>query len=219
MNEGRINSILDHLKDAGVVAILRGQNPKRMIQRGIELANMGCTAIEVTLDSSQALEVIASLRKQLPDSVLIGVGTLLDVDQSKNCFDAGAEFALSPTHPDRMIENCHSSNMLAVPGVSNLQELEVAIENGAKIAKLFPATDWKIEQLTSVSLPLIPVGGIDNENMWDWLDAGAWCVGMGSNLCGSDLSDDEHESTTWFDSEQQTARDIFMELQRRRNVA
>ena len=219
MDEGRINSILDHLKDAGVVAILRGQNPKRMIQRGIELANMGCTAIEVTMDSSQALEIIASLRKQLPDSVLIGVGTLLDVEQAKNCFDAGAEFALAPTHPDGMIGHCHSTNMLAVPGVSNSQELEDAIENGARIAKLFPASDWKIEQLNSISLPWMPVGGVDSENMWGWLDSGAWCVGMGSNLCGSDLSGNGNESSTWVESEEQTARDIFMELQRRRNDA
>jgi len=219
MEEGRINSILDHLKDAGVVAILRGQNPKRMIQRGVELAKMGCTAIEVTLDSKQALDIVASLRQQLPGSVLIGVGTMLDVEQSENCFDAGAEFALAPTHPSGMVQRCHSTNMLAVPGVSNTQELEFAIENGARIAKLFPSKNWKIEQITSFSLPLMPVGGIDSENMWGWLDAGAWCVGMGSNLCGSDLSDDEQESTTWVESEQQTARDIFMELQHRRGNA
>ena len=219
MDETRRETVLCHLKEAGVIAILRGQNPSRMIQRGLTLAEMGCSALEVTLDSPQALEIVKALRQQLPPTVMVGVGTLLDVGLVKSCVEAGAEFALSPTHPTEMIEHCHATDILAVPGVSNTQELEQAIAADACIAKLFPATEWTHEQLTSVSLPWMPVGGVDEKSVWQWLDAGAWCVGMGSNLCGSDLSDEEGESITWTESEEQTARDIFMELQRRRSDA
>jgi Entner-Doudoroff aldolase len=219
MVEVRILSTLEHLKDAGIIAILRGQNRDRMIQRGLTLAEMGCTAIEVTLDSPHALEIVKILRQQLPPAVMVGVGTLLDVEQVKSCVEAGAEFALSPTHPAGMIQHCHAADILAVPGVSNTQELDWTIATDACIAKLFPAIEWTHEQLTSISLPWMPVGGVDEKSLWQWLDAGAWCVGMGSNLCGSDLNDSDDESATWIESEEQAARDIFMELQRRRNNA
>ena len=150
---------------------------------------------------------------------MIGVGTLLDVGHVQNCVDTGAEFALSPTLPEGMVQHCHAANMLAVPGVANSQELDQVIASGACIAKLFPSTDWTPEHLSSVTLPWMPVGGVDEQSVWTWLDAGAWCVGMGSNLCGSDLSDPDDSNTAWAESEEQVARGIFMELQRRRSDA
>ena len=217
MDGVRRDSILNHLKEAGIIAILHGQNPDRMIQRGLALAEMGCTAIEVTLDSSNPLDIVRALHQKLPSSVMIGVGTLLDTEQVTPCVNAGAKFALSPRNPEGVIQHSHAAGLLFVPGVSNPTELEVAVTGGAHIAKLFPSTEWTPEQLASVSLPWMPVGGVDTQSVWQWLDNGAWCVGMGSNLCGSDLSDEGAESSTWAESEEQTARDIFMELQRRRN--
>jgi len=219
MDEVRIKETLTHLKYAGIIAILRGQNSERMIHRGLTLADMGCTAIEVTLDSPHALTIVSELRQKLPTSVLIGVGTLLDTEKIKSCVKVGAEYALSPTNPVGMVRHCHAANMLAIPGVANYDELGAAIADGARITKLFPANEWSPDQLTSVVVPWMPVGGVDAQSVWQWLDAGAWCVGMGANLCGSDLNDEDEDSTTWAESEEQVARGIFMELQRRRNNA
>ena len=219
MNESRIQAILTHLKDAGIIAILRGQNRSRMIERGIVLSEMGCKAIEVTLDSPDALEIVAILRRDLPDSVMVGVGSLTDLNLIDDCIQAGAEYALSPIHPNGMVQQCHAANLLAIPGVSNTHKLNDAISNGARIAKLFPSTEWNPEHIPKQTIPWIPVGGVDSQNIWEWLDAGAWCVGMGSNLCGSDLNDDGEYSTSWVDSEEQVARGMFKELQRRRNDA
>ena len=83
-----------------------------------------------------------------------------------------------------MIEDCHVNNMLAIPGVSNLAELNIAQNSGAELVKLFPSTEWNLEQLDDVDIPWIPVGGVDQNSIWSWLESGAWCVGMGSNLCG-----------------------------------
>ncbi len=219
IDEGGIGSRLNRLRDAGVIAILRGQNPKRMHQRGLALAQIGCTAIEVTLDSPHALEIVRLLRQDLDaNEVMIGVGTLLDVEMIDRCLDAGAEFALSPRNPDGMISKCHAAGLLAVAGVSNMAELDAALAEGAHLAKLFPSTDWSPEQLIGVTSPWMPVGGVTEASVWPWLDAGAWCVGMGTHLCGSDLNEDaEYEG--WLENEERRARGIFMELQRRRNNA
>lgn len=218
-DESRIESAMNRLRDAGVIAILRGQNPERMHRRGLALAQMGCTAIEVTLDSPNALEVVRGLRQDLgANDVIIGVGTLLDVEMIDQCVDAGAEFALSPTNPDGMIAKCHEAGLLAVPGVANSDELDAALAEGARIAKLFPSTDWSPEDVASVSTPWIPVGGVNEASVWPWIDAGAWCVGMGAHLCGSDL-DEGANYEGWLENEEHRARGIFMELQRRRNDA
>ena len=219
MGDDKIESSLNRLRDAGVIAILRGHNPQRMIQRGLALAQMGCTAIEVTLDSPHALEIVRGLRQDLDaNEVMIGVGALLDVDRIDQCVDAGAEFALSPTNPDGMIAKCHTAGLLAVPGVANSGELDAALAEGAHIVKLFPSTDWSPEQLTGITSPWMPVGGVDETSIWRWMDAGAWCVGMGAHLCGTDL-DEGANYDGWLKNEEYRARGIFMELQRRRNDA
>jgi Entner-Doudoroff aldolase len=215
LGKEKIGATLIRLKDAGIIAILRGGNPTRLYQRGLDLAAMGCKAIEVTLDSPNALDVIKKLRQDLNEEVMIGVGTLLDANQVIQCVNAGAEFALSPICPSRMVEHCHSAGILAVPGVANSTELDEVVKEGALIAKLFPSTDWNAKQLVDVKIPYMPVGGVNQENLWDWLDSGAWCVGMGTHLCGSDLSDSDSRDLEWMQSEQQRARDMFMELQRR----
>lgn len=179
---------------------------------------MGYSAIEVTLDSKEPLQILQKLRAALPDSVLLGVGTVLDREQIEDCAKAGATFALSPVFPEGMIEDCHVNNMLAIPGVSNLAELNIAQNSGAELVKLFPSTEWSLEQLDDVDIPWIPVGGVDQNSIWPWLESGAWCVGMGSNLCGSDLKQGGTDSNDWVEDEAQRARDIFMELQRRQTV-
>ena len=206
------------LKKARIIAILRGQNPTLMFERGIALANMGCSAIEVTLDSKEPLQILQKLRTSLPDSVLLGVGTVLDREQIEDCAKAGATFALSPVFPDGMIEDCRVNNMLAIPGVSNISELKIAQKSGAEIVKLFPSTEWSLEQLDGIDIPWMPVGGVDHDSIWSWLESGAWCVGMGTNLCGSDLSLEANDVKHWAEDEAQRARDIFMELQRRQMV-
>ena len=219
IDDDKIESSLNRLRDAGVIAILRGHNPERMHQRGLALARMGCTAIEVTLDSTHALEVVRGLRQDLDvNEVMIGVGTLVDLEIIDQCVDAGAEFALSPRNPDGMIAKCHAAGLLAVPGVANSGELDAALAEGAHIVKLFPSTDWSPEDVASVSSPWMPVGGVNEASVWPWIDAGAWCVGMGAHLCGSDLNEGAMYAG-WLKNEEYRARGIFMELQRRRNDA
>jgi 2-keto-3-deoxy-6-phosphogluconate aldolase len=118
-----------------------------------------------------------------------------------------------------MIAKCHAAGLLAVPGVANSGELDAALAEGAHVVKLFPSTDWSPGELATVSIPWMPVGGVNDQSVWRWLDAGAWCVGMGAHLCGSDL-DEGARYAGWDDvNEEYRARGIFMELQRRRNDA
>lgn len=213
-----MQKLIKRFREAGVIAILRGNNPKRLEERAFELVDLGCKVIEVTLDSPSALDIVHKLSTQLnPEEVLVGVGTLLDVEMIDDCIEAGAKFALSPVSPPLMIEKCHEKGLLAIPGVSTPDEMNDAINRGAKLIKLYPASSWESQMLIGVKTPWIPVGGIDQNTIAEWLDNGAFCVGMGTHLCGSDLSGDDDND--WDVKEAQVARDIFKELQRRGGVA
>ena len=85
--------------------------------RGVELALMGCLAIEVTLDSPLWREVLAGLKRELPPHVLLGVGTVMDetVSQVATAASLGASFALSPIDPVGFVDECHRRGVLAVP--------------------------------------------------------------------------------------------------------
>tara|TARA_B100001996_G_scaffold348437_1_gene306592 strand:- start:887 stop:1600 length:714 start_codon:yes stop_codon:yes gene_type:complete len=212
-----MQQVIERIREAGVIAILRGNNPGRLEKRAFELVNLGCKAIEVTLDSPSALDIVRKLSAEMnPEEVVIGVGTLLNIELIDDCIQAGAKFALSPVSPPHMIERCHEKGLLAIPGVSTPDEMSEAIKRGAQIIKLYPSSNWELDMLSGIDTPWIPVGGVNQYNIDEWLENGAFCVGMGTHLCGSDLDCDGEDD--WGQEEAQVARGIFKELQRRGGV-
>ena len=104
-----IESILQSMRDASVVAVLRGKNEDRLVARGLELAQCGCRCIEVTLDSNGALEVLRRLREQLPSSVLLGAATVMDARQASDAISAGAKFITSPIAAVELMRVCQEA--------------------------------------------------------------------------------------------------------------
>jgi len=218
---------LERLRRAGILPILRGDNTELLYERACELIKMGYTAIEVTLDSHRALEVVAALRKDIDSvgaDVLLGVGTMTDSDQAQACAEAGAEFVLSPSRPPEMIPRCHMQGLLAIPGVSSAEEWAAAKEAGAYAVKLFPISNFETVDASTAPTPWMPVGGIKRRPAFKWLEAGAFCVGMGQNLCGEDIRylhrrDPvllEQAQTDWRRRGRSRAESISLQLQRRR---
>ena len=104
-----IESILQRMRNARVVAVLRGKNEDRLVARGLELAQCGCRCIEVTLDSNGALEVLRRLREQLPSSVLLGAATVMDARQASDAISAGAKFITSPIAAVELMRVCQEA--------------------------------------------------------------------------------------------------------------
>ena len=180
---------LERIKRAGFIAILRGQEPTELVQRGVELADAGARALEVTLDSTDASWVFQMLRGQLEEEVLMGVGTVMHAETAlRSAAEWGAEFALSPIQPEGMVELAHDLGVLAVPGASTANELWNAHLSGAMLVKLYPAvTSWSPEMMAGLPDPMrqvnmLPTGGITPDDVEGWLDAGAFACGLGSSL-------------------------------------
>ena len=195
------------------------------VARGVELADMGCDAIEVTLDSPGWKDILIGLRASLPPRVLLGVGTVMDetVSHVGTAASLGATFALSPIDPVGFIDECHRHGVLAVPSGFTSNEWYDLHRRGAKMVKLFhaglvpPATLKSMLGVTPLGeqMCIMPSGGVSPKNAPDWWDAGACVLGMGSNLVGDDLNATPgtpvHEAAAakWQAEGRHVARELF----------
>ena len=146
------------------------------------LAEGGLTAVEITLRTPIALDLVAALRKELPD-LCIGVGTVLNLSDAKRAEQAGAQFLVSPgIIPDLLSST--DSKLPYLPGVATASEMMAVLASGRTEAKLFPAAAvGGVQLLKAINSPLsalhfCPTGGIDQNTYQDYLPlANVFAVG------------------------------------------
>ena len=220
--DATLDATLDALRAAKVLAIVRTQGPvDTAVARGLELVALGCTAIEVTLDSADWPAILSGLRSALPSHVRIGVGTVMDetVGHLAVAASLGASFALSPIDPLGFVDECHRLGVLPVPSAFTSNEMWSLRRRGVRLIKLFHAglmTPPILKSMLGVgpigTLNIMPSGGVSPSNAIEWLRAGAAVVGMGSNLVGklSAASDAQWESHG-----RQLAKELFVKTGRK----
>jgi len=184
--ESPLDAVTAAVARSGIVAILRSKTADGFAAVADVLVGAGVTALEVTLPSEGSIDALAGLRRQLPDSVPIGAGTVLTADEAKASIDAGAEFLVSPVLDTELVA---ASSVPFYPGVFTPTEIHAAMRAGARVVKVFPAGGLGPGYLRDIRGPLpaariMPTGGIKIEDVADWLTAGAVAVGLGSPLIG-----------------------------------
>ncbi|MFI7481272.1 2-dehydro-3-deoxy-6-phosphogalactonate aldolase [Kocuria sp. M1R5S2] len=188
-----------NLPRTGLVAILRGLGPQEAPEVGQRLYEAGFRALEVPLNSPDALASIRLLREGLPDDCAVGAGTVLTVEEVRAARDAGAGIIVSPAMDPEVITTTVRLGMRSYPGVATPTEAFAAVRAGARSLKLFPADAVGIggmkawQAVLPTGIEFIPVGGVDAGNLGDWVTAGATGAGIGSSLyrpgiTGHDLS-------------------------------
>lgn len=171
-----------------LVAILRGVRPEEAVDVGVCLVDAGFRLIEVPLNSPDPFSSIAALRQALPEEVLVGAGTVLEISQIGPLCETGAELAVMPHADVTVIRAAKAAGLFCVPGIVTPTEAFAALAAGADALKIFPAelvTPAVLRALCAV-LPkgcsLLPVGGIRPESLRPYRDAGATGFGLGSAL-------------------------------------
>lgn len=177
-----------------IVAILRGMPPKEIIPIASALYNGGIRIVEITLNSEDALPVIEQLSHEFKDRMLIGAGTVLNVNDAANAIDAGAEFLISPALDLSVIKATKDAGIISIPGAFTPTEILSAHNNGADIIKVFPCLD--AGYIKNILAPLnhikvMPTGGIDASNIKTFAATGAVAFGIGSALVNSKATIDE----------------------------
>lgn len=171
-----------------LVAILRGITPPEALAVGCALFEAGFRLIEVPLNSPDPFDSIAALRQNLPDDALVGAGTVLGLAQVARLQACRAELAVMPHADTAVIRAAKAAGLLCIPGVATPTEAFAALAAGADALKLFPAelvTPAVLKAMRAVlprQVALLPVGGIQPDNMQPYLKAGANGFGLGSAL-------------------------------------
>lgn len=182
---------LRQVLDSGIVAIVRSQDSQQLVEVVGALAEGGVTTVEITMTVPGALEVLRQVRQTLGSRVLLGAGTILDTETARLALLAGAEYLVTPTINLDVIRLCHRYDKLIMPGAFTPTEILTAWEAGADIIKVFPAEVVGPAFLKAVRGPLpqvrlMPTGGVDLNTAQSFLQAGACCLGIGSQLVEPD---------------------------------
>ncbi len=156
----------------------------------------GARLLEFTNRGDYAHEVFAELykyaAKEMPE-MMMGVGSVTDGSTASLYMQLGANFIVTPVLREDIAIVCNRKKVLWSPGCGSLTEIARAEELGCEIVKLFPGSIYGPNFIKSVRAPqpwtnIMPTGGVspDYENLKGWINAGAYCVGMGSKLMAKD---------------------------------
>ena len=176
------------LAQNGLIAILRGVRPDEAKALGQVLYDAGFRVIEVPLNSPDPYTSIRILRDSLPADCLIGAGTVLTPEQVEQVKAAGGQVIVMPHSDAKVLRAAKAAGLYLSPGVATPTEAFAALAEGADVLKLFPAEQMgpAVIKAWLAVLPqgtlLLPVGGINPDNMQVFTDAGAKGFGLGSGL-------------------------------------
>ena len=188
----RVDVILE-MREAGIVPIFYHKDPE--VCRSVIKAcyDGGIKIFEFTNRGNYAHELFSDLNKwaeeELPDLVT-GVGSVVDAGTASLYIQLGANFVVSPILNAEMARVCNRRKIMWVPGCGSMSEINYAEELGADIIKIFPGLSvGGPDFIKAIKGPcpwtsIMPTGGVEPtlENLREWFEAGATCVGIGSNL-------------------------------------
>jgi 2-dehydro-3-deoxyphosphogalactonate aldolase len=176
------------LERCPLVAILRGVKPSEAESIGYALERAGIAIVEVPLNSPSPFESIAILSRTFGDRMMIGAGTLTRSSQVEEVAAAGGRLVVTPHADTAIVRVAKEAGMIAFPGFFNPTEAFALLDAGADGIKLFPAEVLGPPMLKAMlavlpkSSIVIPVGGIDANNVGPWMTAGALGLGIGSSI-------------------------------------
>jgi 2-dehydro-3-deoxyphosphogluconate aldolase / (4S)-4-hydroxy-2-oxoglutarate aldolase len=168
------------------------------------LYKAGIKAIEYTNRGEEALQNFAKMveiRNAEMSDLLLGVGTIKNIETAKSYLNIGADFLVSPGFVKEVADYSVSNNIFYAPGCMTATEIITAENAGVKFIKLFPGNVLKSEFMSSIkdvfpNLLFMPTGGVDatQESIGAWFDAGVCAVGMGSKLISKKLMEEKDYS-------------------------
>ncbi|WP_026478417.1 bifunctional 4-hydroxy-2-oxoglutarate aldolase/2-dehydro-3-deoxy-phosphogluconate aldolase [Alkaliphilus transvaalensis] len=183
----KINN-LKRIADTGVVAVVRAENAETAKKIAKACIDGGIPGIEITFTVPGADKVIASLKETFTsDELILGAGTVLDSETARIAILAGAEFIVSPAFDLETAKLCNRYQVLYMPGCMTITEIVKAMEAGADVVKVFPGSVYGPDFIKAVKGPLpqsvlMPTGGVNLDNVGEWIKNGCIAVGVGGEL-------------------------------------
>ncbi|HKT69321.1 MAG TPA: bifunctional 4-hydroxy-2-oxoglutarate aldolase/2-dehydro-3-deoxy-phosphogluconate aldolase [Terriglobales bacterium] len=184
----KIEDVTRRIGEIGIVPVVRAAGVEEARQAVDAILAGGIPVVEITMTVPGAVEVIRSVTRQFAGKVLVGAGTVVTREQALACLDAGAQFLVSPGLSVAMMRAARERNTLAIPGALTPTELMAATAEGAEVIKIFPCGSvggpkyLKALRGPFPSVKVIPTGGVNAGNAAEYIAAGAFAIGVGSDL-------------------------------------
>ncbi|MBQ9950162.1 MAG: bifunctional 4-hydroxy-2-oxoglutarate aldolase/2-dehydro-3-deoxy-phosphogluconate aldolase [Clostridia bacterium] len=173
-----------------LIAILRGYSFNDALFAINTAVKGGIDVFEIAIRhgyETQDLITLSALKKTLPESVILGAGTVLGVELMEKAIRAGADFIVSPVVEPAVITKCKGYGVPCIPGASTPTEIYNAYSLGATLVKFFPAGDMGSTYLRAIKsplsqVPIVAMGGITSNNIAEFSDAGATSFGISTGI-------------------------------------
>ena len=185
--------VIRAVEENKIVAIVRGIAAEKLIPVAEAMYEGGIRLLEITYSANgavsdeQTAENISILSKHFEGRMFIGAGTVITTKQVELTKEAGGKFIISPDTFVDVIKKTRELGLVSMPGALTPSEIQIANRAGADFVKLFPITSMGPSYVKAVKAPLtnvklLAVGGVNLDNMKDYLNAGVYGFGIGSNI-------------------------------------
>lgn len=184
-------NIWEKIRASGIVPVVVIENVRDAAPVARALLAGGIGVMEITFRTSCAEEAIRAVVSEVPEMV-IGAGTVLNVEQGKSALSAGAQFIVSPGYDDLLVAWCREMSLPVVPGCVTPTEIMRAVAQGLTVVKFFPANIYGgLPAMKALAAPFcdvsfIPTGGVDQSNLADYLSQPYIFAVGGSWVCTRD---------------------------------
>ena len=208
---------LIRLKESGLIAVIRRPKKSQIHYIAEALVEGGTGALEITLDTPGALEMIKELKEKFNDRVLVGAGTVLDAVSAKSAIDAGSDFIFCPSFDVETIQMTNRYGKISIPGVMTPTEIVKAYSAGADLLKIFPGAALGENYIKDLQgplghIPMMPTGGVSLDNVETFIKNGAVAVGAGGSLVDSKaVAEERYEVLT------ETSKEFIRRIQNARS--
>ncbi len=186
-------AIIQNVLDKKIIAIIRGMDPEICVNLAEAFYRGGINMVEVTFNQAKpeefykTTEAIRAIREKFDGKIYVGAGTVISQEQLQLAADAGAQYIISPSVDVDIIKKTVELGLVSMPGAMTPTEIVTAYNAGADFVKVFPIGDLGASYMKAVKaplshIPMLAVGGVNPDNVGEFIKAGAVGAGVGGNL-------------------------------------
>ncbi|RIN26682.1 bifunctional 2-keto-4-hydroxyglutarate aldolase/2-keto-3-deoxy-6-phosphogluconate aldolase [Staphylococcus succinus] len=180
-------NILNRLNKNFLVAVVRGDSVSQTTLFIDEMIEGGIKNIEVTYTVPNASNLIEEISNKYGENIVLGAGTVMDSTTARLAIEKGAKYIVSPHFDKNISKLCNIYSIPYLPGCSSSTEIIEALKYGSDLIKLFPGGHLGAKFIKDIKGPipnveLMPSGGVNLDNMYDWIKNGCFAIGIGSDL-------------------------------------
>lgn len=187
--------VLEQIHKTKIVPVVVLERVEDAIPTAEALLAGGINVMEITFRTAAGPVAIRTVAEKCP-SMLVGAGTVVTLEQCKTAVENGAKFIVTPGLDESVVAWCVENNIPVTPGCATPSEIMLAMKYSLNVVKFFPANVFGgLQAMKALSAPFpgvrfIPTGGINGNNIGEYIAEPFVCAVGGSWLCSKkDISE------------------------------